>query len=324
LDTFWPTVLDAYGVAEQAHLWPAQKLLDYGNSILDSLRPGMVYVGGTDEGRWVPTLLNETSGGEEHIVITQNALADGRYLEFLNDLYGDRFAALTPDDQQRGFQQYTADAQKRWQHDQDFPDEPKQLLSGENIKFVDGKIQASGQISVMGVNEQLLQLLMQKNPDLSFAMQESFPMRGFYGDATPLGPLMELGKADADSTLSPERAAQSVEYWRTTVQSFMDDPGANTSDYPIRSYAKNINSTANLLAARNFDAEAEQAYRLSSELWPGNPEAAGGLATILARTGRSDQARQVLDEFASKFPDQRSAIEKFGATITWTATSPAK
>src|SRR5262249_43812680 len=41
LDTFWPTVLDAYGVAEQAHLWPAQKLLDYGNSILDSLRPGM-------------------------------------------------------------------------------------------------------------------------------------------------------------------------------------------------------------------------------------------------------------------------------------------
>src|SRR5258705_6257987 len=44
LDEIWPAMLDAYGVAEQAHLWPAQKLLDYGNSILDSLRPGMSYV----------------------------------------------------------------------------------------------------------------------------------------------------------------------------------------------------------------------------------------------------------------------------------------
>jgi hypothetical protein len=40
LDPFWPAVLDAYGVAEQAHLWPAQKLLDYGNAILASLRSG--------------------------------------------------------------------------------------------------------------------------------------------------------------------------------------------------------------------------------------------------------------------------------------------
>jgi hypothetical protein len=32
LDLFWPAVLDAYGVAEQAHLWPAQRLLDYGEA----------------------------------------------------------------------------------------------------------------------------------------------------------------------------------------------------------------------------------------------------------------------------------------------------
>ena len=82
MDPFWPTVLDAYGVAEQAHLWPAQKLLDYGNAILDSLRPGMVYVGGTDNGRWIPELLNETGEGEQHIIVTQNALADGRYVDF--------------------------------------------------------------------------------------------------------------------------------------------------------------------------------------------------------------------------------------------------
>src|SRR5437773_3033959 len=70
INPFWPAVLDAYGVAEQAHDWPAQKLLDYGNAILDSLRPGMVYVSGTDPGRWIPELSNETSSGEPHVIVT--------------------------------------------------------------------------------------------------------------------------------------------------------------------------------------------------------------------------------------------------------------
>jgi hypothetical protein len=134
LDPFWPSVLDAYGVAEQAHLWPAQKLLDYGNAINGALRPGMVYVGGTDNGRWIPELLNDTSDGEQHIVVTQNALADGRYLDFVKDLYGERMSTLTQDESQRAFADYVSDAQKRLEHDQQFPDEPKQVLTGEDIK----------------------------------------------------------------------------------------------------------------------------------------------------------------------------------------------
>ena len=78
-----PAVHETYGVAEVAHDWPAQNLLDYGDAVLDSLRPGMVYVGGTDAGRFIPTLLNETSDGEHHIVLTQNALADGTYIQYL-------------------------------------------------------------------------------------------------------------------------------------------------------------------------------------------------------------------------------------------------
>src|SRR5438034_4038523 len=149
LDPFWPTVLDAYGVAEQAHLWPAQKLLDYGNAILDALRPGMVYVGGTDNGRWIPELLNETGEGEQHIIVTQNALTDGRYVDFVKTLYGERMTTLTSEDSQGIFQEYIADAQKRLEHDQQFPDEPKQLRQGEDIHVVDGKVQVSGQVAVI-------------------------------------------------------------------------------------------------------------------------------------------------------------------------------
>jgi Flp pilus assembly protein TadD len=89
------------------------------------------------------------------------------------------------------------------------------------------------------------------------------------------------------------------------------DPEAAGSTAALKSYSHDATSAGNLLAAHNYTAEAEPAYRLSSQLWPGNPEAVGGLSTILARTGRSDQARQLLDDFARNYPDQRSAIETF-------------
>src|SRR5204863_9363372 len=136
-----------------------------------------------------------------------------RDVEYMNTLYGDRFATLTDDDQKRAFQQYTTDAQKRLEHDQQFPDEPKQIRPGENIRMVDGKVEVSGQAAVMAINEKLLQTLMAKNPDLSFALQESFPLKGTYADALPLGPLMELRAQDAKNIFTPERAAQSLDYW---------------------------------------------------------------------------------------------------------------
>jgi len=81
LGVLWGPILETLLIAECGHNWPAQKLLDYGDATLGALRPGMVYVGGTDPGRGIPTLLNETSDAERHIVITQNALADGSYLQ---------------------------------------------------------------------------------------------------------------------------------------------------------------------------------------------------------------------------------------------------
>lgn len=310
LDPVWNAVLDAYGVAEQVHEWPAQKLLDYGNAILDSLRPGMVYVGGTDYGRWVPTLLNETSGRDPHIIVTQNALADGRYVEYMNTLYGDRFAALTEEDSQRAFRDYVTDAQRRLEHDLQFPDEPKQLRFGEDVKLVDGKVQVGGQVAVMSINEKLLQALMAKNPDLDFAVQESSPLRGTYTDALPLGPLMELGARDEQTTFTPERAAQSLDYWRNMTQQVFSDPEAMNSTYALKSYSHDTVSAANLLAAHNFTAEAEEAYRLAAQLWPGNPESVGGLADLLTRGGREAEARQIVGDFNQNHPDQRKDLER--------------
>jgi hypothetical protein len=295
LKKLWPAILETFGVAEVAHYWPAQKLLDYGQAVLGSLRPGMVYVGGTDSGRFIPTLLNETDDGERRVVLTQNALADGSYLEYLRFLYSDRMTLPTSEDSQRAFQDYTSDAQKRLVHDQQFPDEPKQLRPGEEVRIVDGQPQVSGQVSVMLINEKLFQMIMDKNPSLSFGLQESFPFKSTYPNATPLGPIMELGVPDVQKTFTADAAAQTVDYWRNASQSLLAD-SENTGDSPaLKAYSKMAVTQAKLLEDHSFSTEAEQTYRLATDMGPSEPEAVFCYAGFLTRQKRFAEAIPVVE-----------------------------
>ena len=84
LSRLWAPITEMYGVADIAHRWPAAQLLHYGETILNSLPPGAFYLGGTDPGRFIPTLLNETQGGEKVVVLTLNAFSDCGYLEYVS------------------------------------------------------------------------------------------------------------------------------------------------------------------------------------------------------------------------------------------------
>ncbi|MBI1839769.1 MAG: hypothetical protein HYR88_02825 [Verrucomicrobia bacterium] len=310
IEHLWPAIIDAFGAAEQAHQWPAQQLLDYGNSVLDSLRPGMIYVGGTDSGRWIPELLNDTSEGERHIVITQNGLADGTYLDYLQLQYGDQVTTLSSEDSQNAFKSYVDDARKRLEHDTQFPDEPKQVRPGEEVRLKeDGRVEVGGQVAVMAINEALLKAFMDKNPDVPIALQESFPLRGTYSDALPIGPLMELHARDGQNAFTAERAGESLDYWRNTAQQVASNPETKGSTEAMKSYSHDAVAAANLLAAHNYGNEAEEGYRIASQLWPGNPESVGSLAGLLAQQGRSDEAEQMLRDFATKYPDQIKHVE---------------
>ena len=303
IERIWPAIVETYGVAEQAHDWPAQRLLDYGNAILDSLRPGMVYVGGSDAGRFIPTLLNETGDAEAHIVLTQNALADGTYLDYLKFRYGDRLNTLTSDDSQTAFQTYIADAQKRVMHDQQFPNESPQLGPGEDIRITDNRVQVSGQVAVMLINEKLVQTLLQKNPNLSFALEESTPLKSLYAGATPLGPITELNTDTAANPLTAERAAQSIDYWRSNTQNLITDTDNSASIAPRDAYAKLILGQANLFLDHNLASEAEQAYQLANSLSPAQPEAVFGYVNVLRKQNRLSEARQILQTAINLAPD---------------------
>ncbi len=299
----WSVIHEAYGVAEAAHDWPAAKLLEYGERVLGSLRPGMVYVGGTDAGRYIPTLLNETSEGEHHIVLTQNAFADGSYLEYAEFLYGDRLQALTMEDSQKSFQDYMTDAQQRFAKNQ--------LRPGEDIKVVDNRVQVSGQVAVMAINELLLNRLMQKNPDLNFALEESFPLKSTYVAAVPLGPVLELRASE--EPLTREQAQQSLGYWRAALQNLSDEIPLSEVR---KAYASMASAQGNLLAERAQVTDAEQAYRIAQEMSPAYAGAVSSLYQLLTQTGRRDEAETMLNEFSRNNPDQSEAVRKIRTPST--------
>ncbi len=309
-EVLWPAIHETFGVAEVAHNWPAQKLLDYGETVLGSLRPGMVYVGGTDPGRFIPTLLNETAEGARHVVLTQNAFADGTYLDYTSFLYADRLATLTKDDSQQAFQDYLADATKRAAHDQQFPNEPRQLKPGEDVRITTNegggqRKQVSGQVAVMAINEKLLQALMAKNPDASFALEESSPLKSTYANAAPLGPIMELRTPDPQNAFNADRATQSVDYWRATAQQLLADPEATGSPDALKAYSKMATGQAALLADHNYPAEAEQAYRFATEICPYNSEAVFRYVNLLAGQNRIADAMPVVETATKADPENQ-------------------
>ena len=299
----WPAVLETYGAAEAAHKWPAQQLLNYGDAVLGALRPGEVYTGGTDPGRFIPTLLNETADGPQNVVLTQNALADGSYLNYLGFLYGDRLNTLTHDDSQKAFETYIADARKRFEHDRDFPNEPKQIRPGEMIQITEeGRVNVSGQVAVMAINEKLFQTLMDKNPDTSFAIEQSFPFKSTYANATPVGPIMELRVNDEQNALTAERASQSVDYWTTTTQQLLSDPTSANSPEVSHAYSKMAAEQASLFLDHNLPTEAEQLFRLATQISPESPEVTFRYLNLLMGQNRVADAISVADNAVKADP----------------------
>jgi beta-lactamase regulating signal transducer with metallopeptidase domain len=61
------------------------------DDIINSIPPGSVYFGGTDPGRGLPTAFSKSHvNADPFYTVTQNALADLTYLEYLRNTYGER------------------------------------------------------------------------------------------------------------------------------------------------------------------------------------------------------------------------------------------
>ncbi len=293
------------------------------HDIINSIPRGSIYFGGTDPGRGLPTAFSKSQiDADPFYTLTQNALADSSYLDYLRMTYGveskllnqfirarqsdpqlksldadfnqaleklnslyantnydlngpeiseadqtttklkDQINELakvvwaklkeqagtnsfgktiyipSSEELQKCFADYSADAARRHQHDQQFPNEPRQLKPGEDVKMGEGgRIQVGGQVAVMSINALMAKLIFDKNPDHEFYVEESFPLDWMFPHLEPNGLIMKINREPV-SALPDDVIRKDHEYWQKLVAGMIGDWLTDTSVQTVADFAE--------------------------------------------------------------------------------------
>ncbi|HEY3853446.1 MAG TPA: DUF2723 domain-containing protein [Verrucomicrobiae bacterium] len=137
----------------------------------------------------------------------------GEITKSLGGVYPDtEIITPSPDDSAQCFNDYLYDAQRRLQHDTEFPNEPKQLKPNEDVHFEGGRVSVSGQVAVMAINGLLTKVIFDKNPDHEFYEEESFPLDWMYPYLTPFGVIMKINRHQVPE-LTQEMVDKDHAFW---------------------------------------------------------------------------------------------------------------
>ncbi len=184
---------------------------DFAGGIIQSIPAGSIYFGGTDPGRGLITAFCRSQPeGDPFFTLTQNALADGMYLEYLRRMYGEKLSLPGEEDLQKTFNDYYVDAKERLAE--------KKLKPGEQVIVGDqGQVQVSGQVAVMSINALMARTIFDRNPDHEFYIEESFPLDWMFPYLEPHGLIMKINRAPL-TELSAETVQGDQDYWQPRVQ----------------------------------------------------------------------------------------------------------
>jgi beta-lactamase regulating signal transducer with metallopeptidase domain len=318
------------------------------DGMINSIPAGSIYFGGTNPGRGVPTAFSRSQiNGDPFFTLTQRALADARYLEYLRVMYGGKIYIPTGEDSQRCYEEYLADAQRRLQENK--------LKPGEDLKMVDGKVQVSGHISIMSINGLLTKVIFDRNPDREFYVEESFPLDWMYPYLEPHGLIMKINRQPL-AQMPEDTIARDRDYWRklaagmlgdwldekTTVREvsafvdrvyvrknlrgFTGDPRFIQNAYAKQIFCKLRSSIAGVYSWRLGPAappeyqpktegdkqalfsEADFAFRQAFALCPYSPEAIFRYASFLLQFNRLDDA-QLIAQAGLKADPQNKQVQ---------------
>jgi hypothetical protein len=333
--TAWQAVLETWGALDAFGEGDEKYSLAFGTNIIASIPAGSIYFGGTDPGRFLVTAMCKSQvNADPFFVLTQNALADATYLEYLRGMYGAKIYTPTDEDSKKCFQDYMQDvAQRRSKN---------QLKPGENVTVgADGKIQVSGQMSVVQVDGLLAKIIFDKNPDREFYIEESFPFDWLYPYLEPHGLIFKINHQPLPG-LSDEIVEQDHDYWRSFVRpmigdwlnddtpveqvaafakktfgkqdlsGFTGDPHFIQNTYSHRMFSKLRSSTAGIYMWRLDQAASEEekdrmaraadfAFRQAWALCPYSPETVFRYVNFLLKQKRISDALLVA-ETAAQMP----------------------
>ncbi|MGD0411859.1 MAG: M56 family metallopeptidase [Verrucomicrobiota bacterium] len=277
---YWQTIIETWGAWACIDRIAPKYTRIAADETIRSIPAGSIYLGGTDPGRFlISAMCPSQINGDPFFTITQNAVVDLAYLEYLRLMYGDKIHVPANETVQKVETDFCADITRRHQHDQDFPNEPRQMKPGEGYSMESGHPAISGVTVVMELNALMVKVLFDNNPGREFYIEESYPLDWTYPYLEPHGLIMKInrqpvyewsaGMLDADAKywrnlangmigdwLTEETSVRTVTefvnkvYARKDLGGFTGDPAFVQNEYAMQTFGKLRNSIAGLYAWR--------------------------------------------------------------------------
>jgi hypothetical protein len=205
----WQAVNETYWTYALFDKVDPKYMLKFGRDIIDSIPKGSIYFGGTDAGRFMVTfLITNQVKGQPFFVLTQNALADSTYLDYLRLIYGKQFYIPTEQDSSQAYDDYFADAERRRRLNQLWPD--------ETVTNSAGQISVGGPGPIMGINGYVLKKILEKNPNREIYLQELNPVRWTYPHLVPHHLILRLNREPVPQ-LTAEMVKQDQDFWNNYI-----------------------------------------------------------------------------------------------------------
>lgn len=291
----------------------------YGVDMLRNVDRHAVIFGGTDPGRFIPTYTifcestqdqrwkkEPTFDRSDLYIITQNALADRYYLNYIRHHYDDTYRP-------KNFSSF-----EKWLgRDRQYPKPSLQIMNDEEFgkTFMEiaqkkaqpdaqGRVELSGFDDVFSINAEIARKIFEANKARhTFYVEESFPMPWMYPHAVPDGLFIRL-HSEPLSKISPEVVAQDQEYWKKYMNFLLSNPDYHQDPPAKRSFSKLRCSIGNLYLYRRMMNEAEETYRQAYRLDPTNAEAVIRLNEILMQNKKTEEALTLIQSAIEKDPYQ--------------------
>lgn len=260
----------------------------------------------------------------------------------------------SPAESKMCFNEYMMGVQRRMEHDQRYPNEPKQIKPGEMVQVSGDAFQVAGQVSVMSINGLLTKVIFDKNPDHEFYVEESFPLDWMYPYLTPYGIIMKINRQplaefsqpilDKDHSFWSQYSTRTIGNWITYDTSvkdvcafaekmylrrdfdgfkgdskFIRDDDAQKAFSKLRSsiggiYEWRAEHPANPADQQRMLKEADFAFKQAFAFCPFSPEAVYRYAQLLTGTGRMDDAI-LIAETCSKLDPHNDQIKSLAANL---------
>jgi len=327
MGTRWETAKEIWGAFDNVQGGKVQYPTALAHEVIESIPGGSIYFGGTDPGRFLITALQKShTNADPFFTLTQNALADASYLDYLQSFYGSRISIPTETDSKRIYE--------------------------------DAKSRSSNPVTVPQINGLLTKFIFDKNPSREFYVEEDIPLDWMFPYLEPHGLILKLNR-QSGAQMTEDTIQTDHDYWtkclnpkigdwlhddtsvkevcafaqkvylQHNLSGFKGDPEFTRNDWAQKWLSKLRLSIAGLYVWRagipqpgspapmrqtnemerqRLEKEADFAFRQCVALCPRSPEVAYYYSTFLMHQKRNAEALLVAEQ-ALRFDPQNPQLQ---------------